>query len=690
MHQDTFFKFLVLALGWKGFSSECATINVTPKESIQAAVDEAQPGDTVVLGDGEYAQDFKSVRDGTPENRITITGSRKAVVHGKSNSRMIEINHSYITLDGFTASGLSSSSDGSKPEDFVDKCVYVLGTNPPEAVRENGAEYESSLDGMVVSNMHLKECGGECLRLRSFITNAEVVGNKIEGCGRHDFSFESTSVNGEAIYVGTSSNQWDDGKNSRAGPDLSKYIWIHENEIDSQGNECVDVKEGTTDVLVEYNVCSDQRDPNSACLDSRTDDIIFRYNEVLDCDGAGIRIGGHTIDGKVYGVNNEVYGNIFSKTTHSSVKVMTGDDHNLCENECKGECVLKSKSDALTGIEDACQSMRDIPWITPGKVSTHGRKTTDEEEQQKGPAIEVTTESKDSKDSKNSEDSINSEDSKCNPAKIKASTSSGHDGNPPHNAVDGNAVTRWSKKGKGAWLAIEFVKEEPVKSLEMSFYKGDKRQQFFDVYGDGKPLLLKMKSSGKSTGLQKFTMEKSTNLKRVTIFGNGNSEDEWNSITEVMVCTDNCDEVAHDDPAGEENECDTFELEIAELKASADDGNKVENLVGKDLKTRWSCKPEDSKSLCDVTLLMKEPSYVAEVEFAVYEGNERVQKYDIAVQREGAEAWEDIVVDGESRLMKGVQSVDIDVDRVSKMKFVGYGNDKNEWNSLVSLGVIGC
>ena len=64
-----------------------ATIDVTPKASIQSAIEKAQPGDTVVLGDGVYEQDFKSVRNGTPDKRITIKGSRKAVVNGKSESR---------------------------------------------------------------------------------------------------------------------------------------------------------------------------------------------------------------------------------------------------------------------------------------------------------------------------------------------------------------------------------------------------------------------------------------------------------------------------------------------------------------------------------------------------------------------------------------------------------------------------
>lgn len=670
-------KLIFALLIWSGQSSK---INVTPESSIQDAIDQAQPGDTVVLGDGKYAQDFKSARDGTPEKRITITGSRKAVVNGKSDSRMIQINHSYITLDGFTVSGMTN--DGKNSEDYVDKCVYILGTKTPEIIREDGTEYESSLDGMVVSNMRIADCGGECLRLRSFITNAEVVGNTFEGCGRHDFMFPSSSVNGEVIYVGTSSNQWGDGKNSKAGPDLTKFVWIHENEMDSQGNECVDVKEGATDVLVEYNVCSDQRDENSAGLDSRTDGVIFRYNEVVNCAGAGVRIGGHTIDGKVYGVNNEVYGNIFSDTKYSSVKIETGPDHNLCENECKGGCSTKgSLGESFPDLEGSCDKLREVGWVTPGKVSNSNSKKELEEQEQDEVLVHI------KKDNQNLRvtDTKDTKLDTCNPAKIKKSSASGHDGNPPHNAVDGTAVTRWSAKGKGSWLAIELSDPKILNAVEMSFYNGDSRLQFFDVYGDGNPLLLKSKSSGKSTGLQSFPLDKPTSLKTVTIFGNGNSDDDWNSITEIMLCSEeNTTGDKHDDPSGQEDECDTFELEIESIKASADDGNKASNLLGKDMKTRWSC----NKSPCDVTVSLMQPSYVAELEFAVYEGAERVQLYDVEVKKGGG--WESVVVDGSSQIMKGTQSVDIDVEEVTEMKFIGYGNDKNSWNSLVSLGVIGC
>lgn len=47
-------------------------------------------------------------------------------------------------------------------------------------------------------------------------------------------------------------------------------------------------------------------------------------------------------------------------------------------------------------------------------------------------------------------------------------------------------------------------------------------------------------------------------------------------------------------------------------------------------------------------------------------------------------------MDGSSHKANGIQSVDIDVDDVIQIKFIGYGNDVNQWNSLLLLGVVGC
>lgn len=43
-----------------------------------------------------------------------------------------------------------------------------------------------------------------------------------------------------------------------------------------RGNECVDVKEGSTMNVIEYNDCAEQLDAESGCYDSRGNGNVFR------------------------------------------------------------------------------------------------------------------------------------------------------------------------------------------------------------------------------------------------------------------------------------------------------------------------------------------------------------------------------------------------------------------------------
>ena len=45
---------------------------------------------------------------------------------------------------------------------------------------------------------------------------------------------------------------------------------------------------------------------DSAAIDSRADGSIIENNYVENTSGAGIRLGGNTVDGRVYGINNKV------------------------------------------------------------------------------------------------------------------------------------------------------------------------------------------------------------------------------------------------------------------------------------------------------------------------------------------------------------------------------------------------
>lgn len=114
--------------------------------------------------------------------------------------------------------------------------------------------------------------------------------------------------------------------------DNCAYNWMHHNTFRTYGNECIDVKEGSTNNLIEYNVCEKQKDPNSGGFDLRGDENTVRFNEITDCIGAGVRIGG---DGK-YGRGNHVYGNVIKSMGNGAFNIMAPEQGTVCENIISG------------------------------------------------------------------------------------------------------------------------------------------------------------------------------------------------------------------------------------------------------------------------------------------------------------------------------------------------------------------
>jgi len=289
---------------------------VAPLKTIQAAIDIAQPGSNIILAAGVYLQDVISKRDGLPNAPITIRGPPTAIISGGGKSRIIEINNDYIVLDGFTIDGLHGDID--KASDYRNKLIYALGK-----------ETRSGVTGLRILNMTLRNSGGEAIRLRYFAQNNEVAYCTISDCGIYDFKFGGGEDNGEGIYIGTAADQIGDGKNPTVEPDESNNNWIHHNFIDTQGAECVDIKEGSSGNIVEYNTCTGQQNPNTAGLQSRGNGNIFRNNEVYGNIGAGVRLGGDT---PTDGINNDVYMNNIHDNQSGGIKFMSKPQGRICSN----------------------------------------------------------------------------------------------------------------------------------------------------------------------------------------------------------------------------------------------------------------------------------------------------------------------------------------------------------------------
>lgn len=292
----------------------------SPFKTIQKAVNNAVPSDTILLEPGDYYEDVISKRSGTKNLPIIIKGPQDAVVKGGGKARVIEINHSYITLTGFTVDGLHALAQS--PSGYRDKLIFILGK-----------EQRSGVTGLTIANMTIKNAGGECIRLRYFAQKNEIRNNTIQNCGVYDFVFNQGGKNGEGVYIGTAPEQRIDGKNPTKDIDSSNQNWIHHNIFNTQGNECVDIKEGSEENIVEYNECTGQKDVESAGLDSRGNKNVFRYNKSFGNNGAGIRLGGDTEND---GTDNNVYFNLLLDNKSGGIKVQRTPQGIICGNTLSG------------------------------------------------------------------------------------------------------------------------------------------------------------------------------------------------------------------------------------------------------------------------------------------------------------------------------------------------------------------
>ena len=179
--------------------------------TIQEAVDLAQPGDTVVLSPGEYFQDVVTKKDGLPDKPITIKGQKSSIVKGAGNSRVFQVNHSYITLEGFTIDGHFKNSK--EISSYRDKLLYVTGKIAGKA-----------LVNLKVFNMDIKNAGGECVRLRYLVQNSEIAYNSIFTCGVGDFEYNDGGKDSQGSEDADDANSEAEGDNVKIEAKTEKVI----------------------------------------------------------------------------------------------------------------------------------------------------------------------------------------------------------------------------------------------------------------------------------------------------------------------------------------------------------------------------------------------------------------------------------------------------------------------------------
>jgi hypothetical protein len=275
-----------------------------PLATIQAALDRATPGTVINLAPGVYRERLATVRDGAPGAPITIKGPEsgkdragryRAVVYG--TGRVVSVNHSYYTFDGFTIDGQEKLAGTAYPTDLAAVTAFKNRVQPQVAdgrlIYIGAADDTRDLTGITIHNMFLNGAGGECVRLRNNAHDNAITDSVIQYCGmfgKGDDDERAKYHNGEGVYIGTSPNS--DSQPMHADDGSSRNL-VARNTIRTFGSECFNVKENAHDNVLEDNVCSDNTESaefDGSNIELRGHSNVVRNNEISDSAGVNIKI----------------------------------------------------------------------------------------------------------------------------------------------------------------------------------------------------------------------------------------------------------------------------------------------------------------------------------------------------------------------------------------------------------------
>jgi len=340
----------------------------TPLATIQAALEKATPGTVINLAPGIYREMPTTVRDGAPGAPITIKGPEtgtdragryQAVLYG--TGRVVNIDHSWITLDGFTIDGQEQLANTPFPTDL--RTIDAFKASVQDRVEDGRLVYVGSseesrdITGVTISNMFLNGAGGECVRLRNNAHGNTIVDSVIQYCGMYAKSGEDEDRaeyhNGEGVYIGTSPKSDDQPMHDN---DTSSDNTVARNIIRTFGSECFNIKENSHGNVFEDNVCGDNAESvqfEGSNIELRGYDNVVRNNEISDSAGYNIKI---QTDGDEYDKGgNIVENNRLSGAAGEVFKIKSeADQGSMCGNTAQAGTLFNDDGQTPSGVTSPC------------------------------------------------------------------------------------------------------------------------------------------------------------------------------------------------------------------------------------------------------------------------------------------------------------------------------------------------
>ena len=275
--------------------------------------------------------------------------------------RVVNIDHSWITLDGFTIDGQEQLATTPFPTDL--KTIDAFKQSVQDRVEDGRLVYVASNDdardltGITINNMFLSGAGGECVRLRNNAHDNAITNSVIQYCGLYgktDPDVDRAEFhNGEGVYIGTSPKS---DEMPMAGTDGSARNVVAHNVIRTFGSECFNVKESAHDNVFEDNICSgnaESIDFEGSNVELRGYANVVRGNQISDSAGYTIKI---QTDAKKYDKGGNVVEN--NRLTGAAAEIFkiksNARQGSFCGNTVSGGTLFSSDGDTVAGATSPC------------------------------------------------------------------------------------------------------------------------------------------------------------------------------------------------------------------------------------------------------------------------------------------------------------------------------------------------